>query len=138
MDNAELIEIDDGEYAYLSEKFEIMSVDDTKNLPKYILYTRKRNLKKIIDLAIENELDGLTGMCIKERYFSELPVSRIAENHGINRYQAYRLIEKGSKTLFTVLKYAYFCGFSLINPPKNMEDLILMSKTEVSNENYKN
>ncbi len=138
MDCAEFIKIDDEEYAYLSERFEIMSVDDTKNLPKYILNTRKHNLKKIIDLAIENELDGLTGACIKEKYFYGLPVSRIAEKHGLSRYQAYRLIEKGGNELFSALKYAYFCGFSLINPPKNLEDLILKTKTEVSDENYKN
>lgn len=138
MDSAELIAIDNEEYAYLSEKFEIMSVDDTKNLPKYILYTRQRNLKRIINLAIENELDELTGACVKEKYFTGLSTGQIAENHGLNRYQAYRLIQKGCEKLYAALKYAYFCGFSLIDPPKNLEDLILKSKTEVGYENYKN
>lgn len=130
MNYEELIGIDDEEYTFISEKFEIMTPEDTKELPRYILSTRKQNLRRLINLAIDAELDEITGRCIKEKYFLGLPVTKIAENIGQSRYNVYRYIDRGTKKLYSMLKYAYFCGFSLINPPENLEDLIMKSKKE--------
>ena len=54
MNNRDIIGIDVGEYRLLSEKFEFMTEDDTREIPKYILTTRKNTIKKIFSEAVKS------------------------------------------------------------------------------------
>ena len=56
MDNMDIIGIDVGEYRLLSERFEFMSEDDAKEIPKYILTTRKNTITRIFSEAVKSEL----------------------------------------------------------------------------------
>ena len=58
MNNRDIIGIDVGEYRLLSEKFEFMTEDDTREIPKYILTTRKNTIKKIFSLILYRNLNS--------------------------------------------------------------------------------
>ena len=58
MNNRDIIGIDVGEYRLLSEKFEFMTEDDTREIPKYILTTRKNTIKKIFSLVLHRYLNS--------------------------------------------------------------------------------
>ena len=130
MECDELIELDDDEYRFLSEKFDIMSCDDVKQLPKYIVSSRKTNFKRLVGMAIENELDKTQQKYVREKFYDNLTVSEIAERNGVSRQSVYRVLEKATKTLSQVLKYAYYCGFSLLKTPECIEQELYNSITE--------
>lgn len=124
MNNRDIIGIDVGEYRLLSEKFEFMSEDDTREIPKYILATRKNTIKKIFSEAVKSELTDFQGELLRERYFENLKITDISEKHGISRQQVYKTLKAATDKLYSVLKYVYLCGFSLVDLPKNFDQII--------------
>lgn len=124
MNNRDIIGIDVGEYRLLSEKFEFMSEDDTREIPKYILTTRKNTIKKIFSEAVKSELTDFQGELLRERYFENLKITDISEKHGVSRQQVYKTLKASTDKLYSVLKYAYLCGFSLVDLPKNFDQII--------------
>lgn len=124
MDNRDIIGIDVGEYRLLSEKFEFMSEDDTREIPKYILTTRKNTIKRIFFEAVKSELTDFQGELLRERYFENLKITDISEKHGVSRQQVYKTLKTATDKLYSVLKYAYLCGFSLVDLPKNFDQII--------------
>ena len=124
MNNRDIIGIDVGEYRLLSEKFEFMSEDDTREIPKYILTTRKNTIKKIFSEAVKSELTDFQGELLRERYFGNLKITDISEKHGISRQQVYKTLKAATDKLYSVLKYVYLCGFSLVDLPKNFDQII--------------
>lgn len=124
MDNMDIIGIDVGEYRLLSERFEFMSEDDTKEIPKYILTTRKNTIKMIFSEAVKSELTDFQGELLRERYFENMKITDISEKHGISRQQVYKTLKAATDKLYSVLKYAYLCGFSLVDLPKSFDQII--------------
>lgn len=124
MDNMGIIGIDVGEYRLLSEKFEFMSEDDTKEIPKYILTTRKNTIKRIFFEAVKSELTDFQGELLRERYFENMKITDISEKHGVSRQQVYKTLKAATDKLYSVLKYAYLCGFSLVDLPKSFDQII--------------
>lgn len=124
MDNRDIIGIDVGEYRLLSEKFEFMSEDDTREIPKYILTTRKNTIKKIFFEAVKSELTDFQGELLREKYFENMRITDISEKHGVSRQQVYKTLKAATDKLYSVLKYAYLCGFSLVDLPKNFDQII--------------
>lgn len=124
MDNMDIIGIDVGEYRLLSERFEFMSEDDTKEIPKYILTTRKNTIKRIFSEAVKSELTDFQGELLRERYFENMKITDISEKHGVSRQQVYKTLKAATDKLYSVLKYAYLCGFSLVDLPKSFDQII--------------
>lgn len=124
MDNMDIIGIDVGEYRLLSERFEFMSEDDAKEIPKYILTTRKNTIKRIFSEAVKSELTDFQGELLRERYFENMKITDISEKHGISRQQVYKTLKAATDKLYSVLKYAYLCGFSLVDLPKSFDQII--------------
>ena len=124
MDNMDIIGIDVGEYRLLSERFEFMSEDDAKEIPKYILTTRKNTIKRIFSEAVKSELTDFQGELLRERYFENMKITDISEKHGISRQQVYETLKAATDKLYSVLKYAYLCGFSLVDLPKSFDQII--------------
>lgn len=124
MDNMDIIGIDVGEYRLLSERFEFMSEDDAKKIPKYILTTRKNTIKRIFFEAVKSELTDFQGELLRERYFENMKITDISEKHGISRQQVYKTLKAATDKLYSVLKYAYLCGFSLVDLPKSFDQII--------------
>lgn len=124
MDNMDIIGIDVGEYRLLSERFEFMSEDDAKEIPKYILTTRKNTIKMIFSEAVKSELTDFQGELLRERYFENMKITDISEKHGISRQQVYKTLKAATDKLYSVLKYAYLCGFSLVDLPKSFDQII--------------
>lgn len=124
MDNRDIIGIDDGEYRLLSERFEFMSEDDTREIPKYILTTRKNTIKRIFSEAVKSELTDFQGELLRERYFKNMKITDISEKHGVSRQQVYKTLKAATDKLYSVLKYAYLCGFSLVDLPKSFDQII--------------
>lgn len=124
MNNRDIIGIDVGEYRLLSERFEFMSEDDTKDIPKYILTTRKNTIKRIFSEAVKSELTDFQGELLRERYFENMKITDISEKHGISRQQVYKTLKAATDKLYSVLKYAYLCGFSLVDLPKSFDQII--------------
>lgn len=134
----ELICLDEQEYIYLSEHFDVMTPYDVKTLPRYIVSSRKRNFTKLIDTAIERELEPQQRLLVIDRYFNNMNVTDIASKHSMSRQAVYRSLSAAQKKLFTALKYAYCCGFGLINIPENFEQMLTKIEKENSDENNKN
>lgn len=124
MNNRDIIGIDVGEYRLLSERFEFMSEDDVKEIPKYILTTRKNTIKRIFSEAVKSELTDFQGELLRERYFENMKITDISEKHGISRQQVYKTLKAATDKLYSVLKYAYLCGFSLVDLPKSFDQII--------------
>lgn len=124
MDNRDIIGIDVGEYRLLSERFEFMSEDDTREIPKYILTTRKNTIKRIFSEAVKSELTDFQGELLRERYFKNMKITDISEKHGVSRQQVYKTLKAATDKLYSVLKYAYLCGFSLVDLPKSFDQII--------------
>lgn len=124
MDNRDIIGIDVGEYRLLSERFEFMSEDDTREIPKYILTTRKNTIKRIFSEAVKSELTDFQGELLLERYFENMKITDISEKHGVSRQQVYKTLKTATDKLYSVLKYAYLCGFSLVDLPKSFDQII--------------
>ena len=124
MNNRDIIGIDVGEYRFLSEKFEFMTEDDTREIPKYILTTRKNTIKRIFSEAVKSELTDFQGELLRERYFENMKIIDISEKHGISRQQVYKTLKAATDKLYSVLKYAYLCGFSLVDLPKSFDQII--------------
>lgn len=124
MNNRDIIGIDVGEYRLLSEKFEFMSEDDTREIPKYILTTRKNTIKKIFSEAVKSELTDFQGEILRDRYFDNMKINDISAKHGVSRQQVYKILKTATDKLYSVLKYAYLCGFSLVDLPKNFDQII--------------
>ena len=124
MNNRDIIEIDVGEYRLLSEKFEFMTEDDTREIPKYILTTRKNTIKKIFSEAVKSELTDFQGEILRDRYFDNMKINDISAKHGVSRQQVYKTLKAATDKLYSVLKYAYLCGFSLVDLPKNFDQII--------------
>lgn len=124
MDNRDIIGIDVGEYRLLSERFEFMSEDDTREIPKYILTTRKNTIKRIFSEAVKSELTDFQGELLRERYFENMKITDISEKHGVSRQQVYKTLKSATDKLYSVLKYAYLCGFSLVDLPKSFDQII--------------
>ena len=78
MNNRDIIGIDVGEYRLLSEKFEFMTEDDTREIPKYILTTRKNTIKKIFSEAVKSELTDFQGELLHEKYFENMKITDIS------------------------------------------------------------
>ena len=124
MNNRYIIGIDVGEYRLLSEKFEFMTEDDTREIPKYILTTRKNTIKKIFSEAVKSELTDFQGEILRDRYFDNMKINDISAKHGVSRQQVYKTLKAATDKLYSVLKYAYLCGFSLVDLPKNFDQII--------------
>ena len=124
MNNRDIIGIDVGEYRLLSEKFEFMTEDDTREIPKYILTTRKKTIKKIFSEAVKSELTDFQGEILRDRYFDNMKINDISAKHGVSRQQVYKTLKTATDKLYSVLKYAYLCGFSLVDLPKNFDQII--------------
>lgn len=120
----EQIMLDENEYIYLSEHFEVMDAEHCEIMPKYIVSEKRKNLEKTIKAAIKNELNPLQQEIITERYFERLSVTEIAENHSMSRTAVYRVLNLSQKKLYDCLKYVYICGFSLLCPPKNFDEML--------------
>lgn len=124
MNTMDIIGIDVGEYRLLSEKFELMTEDDTREIPKYILTTRKNTIKKIFSEAVKSELTDFQGEILRDRYFDNMKINDISAKHGVSRQQVYKTLKTATDKLYSVLKYAYLCGFSLVDLPKNFDQII--------------
>lgn len=124
MNNRDIIGIDVGEYRLLSEKFEFMTEDDTREIPKYILTTRKNTIKKIFLEAVKFELTDFQGEILREKYFDNMKINDISAKHGVSRQQVYKTLKAATDKLYSVLKYAYLCGFSLVDLPKDFDQII--------------
>lgn len=124
MNNMDIIGIDVGEYRLLSEKFELMTEDDTREIPKYILTTRKNTIKRIFFEAVKSELTDFQGEILRDRYFDNMKINDISAKHGVSRQQVYKTLKTATDKLYSVLKYAYLCGFSLVDLPKNFDQII--------------
>lgn len=124
MNNRDIIGIDVGEYRLLSEKFEFMTEDDIREIPKYILTTRKNTIKKIFSEAVKSELTDFQGEILREKYFDNMKINDISAKHGVSRQQVYKTLKASTDKLYSVLKYAYLCGFSLVDLPKNFDQII--------------
>ena len=124
MNNRDIIGIDVGEYRLLSERFEFMTEDDTREIPKYILTTRKNTIKKIFSEAVKSELTDFQGEILREKYFNNMKINDISAKHGVSRQQVYKTLKTATDKLYSVLKYAYLCGFSLVDLPKNFDQII--------------
>ena len=124
MNNMDIIGIDVGEYRLLSEKFELMTEDDTREIPKYILTTRKNTIKRIFSEAVKSELTDFQGELLREKYFENMKITDISEKHGVSRQQVYKTLKAATDKLYSVLKYAYLCGFSLVDLPKSFDQII--------------
>ena len=124
MDNRDIIGIDVGEYRLLSERFEFMTEDDTREIPKYILTTRKNTIKRIFSEAVKSELTDFQGELLRVRYFENMKITDISEKHGVSRQQVYKTLKAATDKLYSVLKYAYLCGFSLVDLPKSFDQII--------------
>ncbi len=124
MNNRDIIGIDVGEYRLLSERFEFMTEDDTREIPKYILTTRKNTIKRIFSEAVKSELTDFQGELLRERYFENMKITDISEKHGVSRQQVYKTLKAATDKLYSVLKYAYLCGFSLVDLPKSFDQII--------------
>ena len=124
MNYGDIIGIDVGEYRLLSEKFEFMTEDDTREIPKYILTTRKNTIKRIFFEAVKSELTDFQGELLRERYFENMKITDISEKYGISRQQVYKTLKAATDKLYSVLKYAYLCGFSLVDLPKDFDQII--------------
>lgn len=124
MNNRDIIGIDVGEYRLLSERFEFVSEDDTREIPKYILTTRKNTIKRILSEAVKSELTDFQGELLRERYFENMKITDISEKHGVSRQQVYKTLKTATDKLYSVLKYAYLCGFSLVDLPKSFDQII--------------
>ena len=124
MNNRDIIGIDVGEYRLLSERFEFVSEDDTREIPKYILTTRKNTIKRILSEAVKSELTDFQGELLRERYFENMKITDISEEHGVSRQQVYKTLQTATDKLYSVLKYAYLCGFSLVDLPKSFDQII--------------
>ena len=124
MNTRDIVEIDTGEYRFLSEKFEFMSENDTREIPRYIMTTRKNTLKKIFSAAVESELTAFQREVVCERYFENMKINDISEKHGVSRQQIYKTLKSATDKLYSVLKYAYLCGFSLVDLPKNFDGIL--------------
>ena len=122
--------LDENEYCFLTSSFETMSPSQLDEMPGYIVSNRNSNMKKLVDMAIENELSELQREVVMERYFSLLSINEIAELHCLSRTQIYRILEAAFDKLYNSLKYAYYCGFSLLCPPENFEEVIKGEKYE--------
>ena len=120
----EPIELSEREYLFLSNKFEFMSPKDAKALPSYIINTKSDNCKRIVKLAIKTELNETEQKYISDKFFNLMNVSQISKKYGVSRQSVYRSLQKASDKLYSCLKYVYCCGFTLINPPENFEELI--------------
>lgn len=126
------IELSREEYVFLCEKFEIMSQSDLEKLPSYIVSTRKNNFEKVLKIAIENELSDTEKLYINEKYFNQLSVFEISKKYNTNRQSVYRILKRASDKLFTSLKYLYYCGFTLLNPPENLDEIIKSTQGGIS------
>ncbi|MBE6827693.1 MAG: sigma-70 family RNA polymerase sigma factor [Ruminococcaceae bacterium] len=120
----QLISLNEDEYVYLSENLDIITDNSPERLPGYIMTERKANFKRLLNLALETELDQTEQKCIKLRFYEERSISEIAEALGLGRTQVYRIIDRAADKLYGCLKYAYFCGFGLLKLPENFETLI--------------
>lgn len=120
----EQIMLDENEYIYLSDHFEVMDDMHCEAVPKYIVSEKKRNLEKTVKAAIKNELEPLGQEIISEKYFKCLSVTEIAQLHSMSRTAVYRVLEHSRKRLYDCLKYVYICGFSLLCPPKNFDEML--------------
>lgn len=124
MKNKEPIELSRSEYLFLSEKFEFMSASDAKALPAYIVDAKNDNYGRIVKMAIENELNETEQKYISDRFFNLMNVTQISKKYGVSRQSVYRCLQRAADKLFNCLKYAYCCGFTLINPPENFEEIV--------------
>lgn len=118
------IELSQSEYLFLSNKFEFMSPKESEALPSYIINTKSDNCRRIVKLAIETELNETEQKYISDKFFNLMNVSQISKKYGVSRQSVYRSLQKATDKLYTCLKYVYCCGFTLINPPENFEELI--------------
>lgn len=124
MNTRDIVEIDTGEYRFLSEKFEFMSENDSKEIPRYILTTRKKTLQKILAAAVESELTAAQSEIVRERYFEKMKINDISEKHGVSRQQIHKILKAATDRLYSALKYAYLCGFSLVDLPKDFDSML--------------
>lgn len=124
MKKKEPIELSLGEYLFLTQKFEFMSAAQAKELPSYIINTKNDNCERIVRLAIEKELNKTEQNYVSDKFFNLMNVSQISKKYGVSRQSVYRSLQRASDKLYNCLKYVYCCGFTLINPPENFEEII--------------
>ncbi len=74
-------------FAYLEKK-----LDSENNV-------QRERMKKIINLAMLNELTKRQRDCIDMKYFKEMKVVQIAQSLGISSAAVYKHIRKGMQTL---------------------------------------
>lgn len=127
----EIISLDEREYFYLDEHFDIMSPDDVSNLPGYIVLRRQEKIRMLFELAVETELTDSQREYILDRYVRGMNISAIAAAHSVTRQSVYRVLAAAEKRLFDVLKYAYVCGFNLLEAPDSLQEII----TKIGKEN---
>lgn len=124
MNTRDIVEINTDEYRFLSEKFEFMSENDSKEIPRYILTTRKKTLQKILEAAVESELTAVQSEIVRERYFEKMKINDISEKHGFSRQHIHKILKAATDRLYSALKYAYLCGFSLVDLPKDFDSML--------------
>lgn len=112
--------LSEGDYAYLSERFEPLTAADFKHgtAVKYVVRRKEETLKRLVRHALENELNG-EERCIAKLLFMEgVSVSQAARTCGITRQRVYTLSEKADSKLRACLQYPFLMDFSLVNPAK--------------------
>ena len=57
-------------------------------------------------------------------------ISSIAKAHNVSRQAVYRALNSAHSKLYSVLKYAYMCGFGLLHIPENFDELIKATEKE--------
>lgn len=116
----ELILLSEGDYAYLSERFEPLTAADFQNgtVAKYVVRRKEETLTRLVHHALENELNDAERCIAKLLFMEGVSVSQAARTCGITRQRVYTLSQKADSKLRACLQYPFLMDFSLVNPAK--------------------
>lgn len=120
----DVTEILDDEYQMLSERFEFITAEDTKEIPKFIVTSKKQNIKKLMRFVFDNELNELEKKIAVMHFIKNIPITKIAVDCDISRRRATTILKNAENKLYTFLKYPYMMGFSLLSPPKDFKEIL--------------
>lgn len=119
----DILVILDDEYNMLSEQFEFISADQIDEIPKFILTTKEKNIKRLVRLVFENELNELEKRIVYLHLVQGIPLTRAASSCGVTRIVAITALKNGKNKLYTFLKYPYIMDFSVLNPPESFNPI---------------
>ncbi|MEG2720958.1 MAG: hypothetical protein RR914_06485, partial [Oscillospiraceae bacterium] len=95
----DILVILDDEYNMLSEQFEFISADQIDEIPKFILTTKEKNIKRLVRLVFENELNELEKRIVYLHLVQGIPLTRAASSCGVTRIVAITALKNGKNKL---------------------------------------